>query len=86
MSRTGGEDQIVVIAFQIERFDFFCIDIHGLHFCKNHLNVPAFAKDGAHRRGNIGWRQRSRRHLIEQRLKEMIIGAVDHSDAHILAG
>ena len=54
MSGAGGDDQIVVIDFQIDRLDLFRRDIHGLHFRKDHFHVPAFAQDCAHWGRNVG--------------------------------
>ena len=54
MPGTGGEDQIVVVDFQIDRFHFFGIDIHGLHFGKDYLYVLAFAQHATHWRSNVG--------------------------------
>ena len=54
MSGAGGDDQIVVIDFQIDRLDLFRLDIHGLHFGKDHFHVPAFAQDCAHWSSDVG--------------------------------
>ena len=85
VSGAGGDDQIVVVDLQIDCLHFFRRDVHGLNFGKDYFHVLAFAQHGANRRSNVGRRECGCRHLIEQRLKEMVICAVDHSDAHIFA-
>ncbi len=40
-----------------------------------------FSKNAAHGRGDIGRRESSGRDLVEERLKKVIIGAVDHGHA-----
>ena len=54
MSGAGGEDQIIVVDFQIDCFHLFGLDVYGLHFRKDHFYVPAFAQDCADRCGNVG--------------------------------
>ena len=44
------------------------------------------AQNPADRRGNVGRGKRRGRDLIKQRLKEMIIGPVDHGHLHRLVG
>src|SRR5437667_11910835 len=83
MPRTDGEDEIVVIDFHIGRSHFSRLDIHRFHFREDDLHVSALAQYRAHRSCDVGWRKRSCRDLIEQRLKEMVICAVDYREAHI---
>ena len=45
--------------------------------------MPVFAQNCAHGRSNVGRGESGCRDLIEQGLKEMVICAVDHCDAHI---
>src|SRR5712692_2253130 len=86
MPRTGGEDQEIVIEFAVGHFHLFCIDIHRLHFGKNHLYVFPFAQNRAHGSSNVGRRKRCGRDLIEQRLEKMIVRAVDHHYPYFFAG
>src|SRR5262249_50812602 len=47
------------------------------------LDVLLFAQNPADRRGDVAGRQRRGRHLIEQRLKEMIVVAIEQRHAHV---
>ena len=44
------------------------------------------AQDGADGLGDLRRRQAGRRHLVEQRLEEMVVAPVDHGDVGIGAG
>src|SRR5437773_8935042 len=86
MSGAGSEDQEVVGDFRIRCPYFFCINVYRLHFREHHFCILAFAQYRAHWRSDVSRRKRRCRHLIEKRLKKMVIGPVDHGDAHIFAG
>jgi hypothetical protein len=64
MPSAGGEDEIVVIKYQIVRFYFSGFDIHGFYLGEDDFDVFAFAQDCAHRGGNVGRRERRCRHLV----------------------
>ena len=85
VSRAGCEDQIIISHLHISKVYFPGRNIDRLYLRENDLDISAFAQYSAHGRRDVGRRQRGRRHLVEQRLEKMIIGAVDYRDVHIFA-
>ena len=55
MTCPGRDNEKIVVKFAIGHPDFFCSDVHRLHFGQNHFHVFAFAQHGAYRGGNVGW-------------------------------
>ena len=51
---------------------------------KQHRHVALPAEDAADRRGDVRGRQTGGRHLVEQRLEQMVVVAID--DGHLEAG
>ena len=47
------------------------------HFIHQHLGVGLMAQDGADGLGDVGGREHGQRHLVKQRLKRLMIAAVD---------
>ncbi len=71
MTRAGCENQEIVSQIAIDQSRIFLsFDIHRLYFGENDFDVLALAKYRANRRGDVGWRERSRRDLVKQRLKQ----------------
>ena len=52
---------------------------------EQHLDVGLAAQDVADRRRDVAGRQPGRRHLVEQRLEEVVVAPVDHDDVHARA-
>jgi hypothetical protein len=52
------------------------------HFAKQHARIRVAAEDVPGRRGDVTLGQDARRHLIEQRLEQVMVGAVDHGHLH----
>jgi len=50
-----------------------------------HRRIALPAQDVAQRRGDVGRRQTRRRDLVEQRLEQMMVAAIDQRDAHLRA-
>ena len=74
----GGEDEIVVVeACAAGKRYLPCRDVDADHLIHEHLSVALMAQNGADGLGNIGGREHSQRHLIKQRLKEIVIAPVD---------
>jgi hypothetical protein len=61
-------------------------DIDALRLSEQHLHVALPSQYPANRRGNIAWRQRRGGDLIQERLKKMVVMAVDQRDANRRAG
>jgi hypothetical protein len=78
--RPSRDDQIVVRdAPLIDQHLAGCsVDVGNP--AENHLGVALPAQDGTDRLGDVGGRERCGRDLIEQRLKQVIVAAVDHRD------
>jgi hypothetical protein len=57
------------------------VDVH--HLAHQHLRVALPLQHRAQRGGNVGRRQSPRGHLIQQRLEQMEIAAIDQRDLHI---
>ena len=51
-------------------------------FGQQHARVSLSPQNPANRRRDIAWRQRRRRHLIQQRLKHVMVVAIEQRDAH----
>jgi len=54
------------------------------HFCQQDFSVPVAPYNPPNRRGNLARRQRRRRHLIQERLKDEVIRPVD--ERHVGVG
>src|SRR5271154_4711247 len=82
MGRAGGDDERVVLDFSVAEYDspFRSVDVNRLS--KQHLRVFLPPQNLAQRRGDVGRRERSRRHLIQQRLKKMVIAAINQRDVY----
>ena len=79
--RARGEDQIVVrqLASAVEYGDA-PLRIDSLDLCHQDLGVFLLTKQPPKRRGDVRRSERGRRDLIEQRLKRVMIGAIDERD------
>ena len=86
VARASRDDQVVIMNLALPRPHDTRYDIDGLHFGENHLNVFVFSKNTAHRAGNVRRREGSGRDLIKERLKEVIVGAIDDRHVHWFVG
>ena len=83
--RAGGDNQAVIgdVAAPTERVDHQApglrVDPHNL--AEDDRGVPLVPQDVADRRRDVALGQDAGRHLIEQRLEQVMVGAVD--DCHI---
>ena len=79
--RPGSEDQELVLpACAKAGFDPALCRIDPGHLVEQYGGVPLAAQYGADRLGNVGRRQCRGRHLIEQRLEEVVIVPVNDRD------
>ena len=84
MRRAGGDDQVVVRQRRsppIEVDDLLRRRIDVLDVGEQHAQARLLAQDPADRRGDVARRQPGRRHLIQQRLKDVMVVAID--DRHL---
>jgi hypothetical protein len=85
LTRPRGHDQAVVgdLCAAVERVHHeragADVDIH--HLAQQHRGVRLVAEDVASRRRDLTLRQDVRRHLVEERLEEVMVGPVD--DRHL---
>jgi hypothetical protein len=54
--------------------------VDGSDLAQAHGDIALAGQDVAQRRGDVAGRQAGRRHLVEQRLKEVVVGAIDERD------
>src|SRR6185295_2326129 len=78
--RAGGDDQIVVGERSMIGDDRLRRRIDRADIGQQHLDVPLVAQDPADRRRDVSRGQRRRRHLIEQRLKDMVVVSIEQRD------
>ncbi len=83
MGRAGGENKHVVGDVDRPGAHAAPLDIDGGDFRHEDGDVWPAPENAADRPGDIGGRQRGRRHLIEQRLEAMVVLPVDHDDLGI---
>ena len=83
MSGAGGEHKVVVgYSFAAEEHLAACrIDVR--HLAENDARIGLVVDDTANGRGHVGGRQAGRRHLIEQRLEQMVIAPIDEGDVSV---
>ena len=74
------QDQDVVIDRAVGQDDPFLGHVDGRGVGQHHADVRLMAEDPADRRGDVGRAERGGRHLVEQRLEEVVVGAVDDRD------
>jgi hypothetical protein len=80
----GSQDQIVVREFlAIAQPHAAARGIHADYFRHQHRGIVEAAQEHAARGGDLGRRQRRRRHLIQQWLEQVMIGAIHQRDVGI---
>ena len=77
--RPGRQDQVIVDLVRSKA----CLDpprrhIHADHLVEQDRSVLLIAQNRPDRLCNIGGRQRRCRHLVEERLEQIVIAAIDH--------
>ncbi len=83
ISRAGGDNQRIVFDRRAVIKNYGAalgVQIDG--FAQQHLRVLLPPQHGAKRRGDFAWRQRASGHLIEQRLEQVEIAAVQQCNLH----
>ena len=78
--RAGGQNQIVIWDLLVAHHDSPACSVNGGNRTEQHPDVERVAKQRAHGRGDIARRKRRGRHLIEKRLKQVVISAIDDRD------
>src|ERR1700686_1119184 len=85
VSNAGRQDEVIVwetnpFAICVAHEDILLILVHSGDFSENDGCIPLLAQDSADRGSNLTWCQYRRCHLIKQRLKEVVVGPVDHNN------
>ena len=84
VSRTAGDDQVVVVERWRRRpARPACRDVDARRLAEEHAYVPGAPQDPPDRRGNVARRQRRRRDLIQQWLKDVVIPSIQQRDLHV---
>jgi hypothetical protein len=84
VARPRGQDQVVVrhAPGAVRQHDFLRRRVDRRDLLQQHLRIGLIPQHRADRVGDVRRRERRRCDLIEQRLKEMVISAVDHRHSH----
>lgn len=80
MSRAGRQHQPVVAQAAPVDDDLPRLGIDRAHLSEEHGGVALPSQDAAHRPGDVGGRQAGSRHLVKQRLEQVVVVAVDDRD------
>ena len=80
MTCTGSQYQVVVTYTPSVGDHLLAYSVDPRHFREHDPDIPLFSEDAANGRGNISRRKRSRCDLIKQRLKQMVVVAIDQRD------
>src|SRR5436190_4424607 len=87
VSRAGREDEPIVSKLPAAgEADAIAQSVDAGHLIKDHPDVAGSREDAADRPGNIGRRERRGCNLIEQRLKDMVVAAIDNGHVDGAAG
>src|SRR5580704_14354448 len=79
---TRGEDEVVIRERNIAAVSVSCIYtllflVYPRHLAHDNQSIPLISKDPTDRRSNLTGGEHCCRHLIEQWLKQVVVGAVD---------
>ena len=85
MCRAGRQDQVVIFKWgiglaQIIHQHSVVRDIYAGNLCQCHGHVALAAEQMPDRRGDVARRQRGSRNLVKERLKQVMVGPVNHGD------
>src|SRR6202035_249691 len=62
--------------------DALLLLVHARDLPKDHRRVPLVSQNTPNRRANLTRRQHGGCHLVEQRLKQMMVGSINQQDLH----
>src|SRR5262245_34940361 len=82
MARAGGDDQRIVLDETVRQDDAMRLRVYIDYFCQKNVGVLLLSQRRTQCRSDVGGREPAAGHLIEQRLKQMEVAAVDERDAH----
>jgi hypothetical protein len=82
----GGEDEGIVGELPVLEEDPPAGQVHPFDLRQEDRDVSRIAQDRAERARDVRRRQRRRGHLVEERLKQVMVSAVHDGDADRMAG
>ena len=86
VSSAGGQNKVIEIeTCSTGKRDLPRGGVEADDFIHHYLGVALVAQDGADGLGNVGRRQHRQRHLVKQRLKGVMVAAIDHGDVDLQA-
>ena len=87
VDRPGRQDEVIVVdRAGIADADLALHLVDPFDLAEHHRDVLVRAEQRADRRGDVGRRQRRGRDLVEQRLEEVVVGAVDQHELDVELG
>ena len=86
MGRTRGDDEEVVVERMIFCDHSFLIELKVDDFFEQDLYVVSASQDRTNGSGDLAGRESGGRDLVEQRLKGMVVPAVDEGDLNVRRG
>ncbi len=87
VGRAGRQDQVVVVdRARVAHADLPLDLVDALDVAEHHRDVLVRAEQRADRRGDVRGRQRRGRDLVEQRLEQVVVGAVDQHQLDVELG
>ena len=81
--RACSDHEKVVVQRPVRCDDSLVRDVDALRFAEDHLRIFLIAQNVTQRLRDVRGRERRRRHLIQQRLEEMMILAIQKREPHI---
>src|SRR5208282_3212609 len=82
VARAGGDHERVVVNRAVAQDEAAIRGVEPNGFAEKHLCVSLLLEDVSQRRGDVRGRKSARGDLIEQRLKQMVVAAIDQRHVH----
>ena len=86
MPGAGGHDQIIVREFAVVRNHDLAFQVDRRGLGKQHLDILLMPENAANRSGNIAGIEPRRGHLVQERLKQVVIPTIEQRDPDRFAG
>jgi phosphinothricin acetyltransferase len=84
MRGAAGKDQVVEWKRTDVRSHHFLIEVDRLDLSQQHTNIRISRQHASNRRGNFGGTEAGHRHLIEKRLKQVMVPLIDQRDVDVV--
>ena len=82
----AGQDQPVELERAKVGDDLVSLPMNGRHLALQDADIRVLREDAADRSGDLGGTEARRRHLVQQRLKQMMVPTIDERDLDLGAG